>query len=233
MPVFRVILVRIFLHSEWIRIDTVSLRIQSECGKIRTRITPNRDTFLRSDNQRIKKLYAAALVKECPDLVVTRKQNLPFADVLQNWVFSKFHNKTPVLDSIFNKVTEPLSLHFYQRDSIAGVFLWIFVKFSEHFFTEYFRMAAPAYTPEILLRDYNNLKTVVLTSSFTRIFNLFHLSCVYRRTFYFDLKASIIICLGGTLTEIKTVIDLFEVITNIFGLKYAFAFDFSFFFLIV
>ena len=89
-------------------------------------------------------------------------------------------------------------------------------------------MAAPAYTPEILLRDYNNLKTVVLISSFTRIFNLFHLSCVYRRP-YFDLKACIIICLGGTLTEIKTVIDLFEVITNIFGLKYAFAFDFSFF----
>ena len=25
--------------------DTVSLRIQSECGKIRTRITPNTDTF--------------------------------------------------------------------------------------------------------------------------------------------------------------------------------------------
>ena len=123
------------------------------------------------------------------------------------WVFSKFHKRTPVLDSIFNKVTEPLSLHFYQRDSTAGVFLWIFVKFSEHFFTEYFRMAAPAYTPEILLRDYNNLKTVVLISSFTRIFNLFHLSCVYRRP-YFDLKACIIICLGGTLTEIKTVIDL-------------------------
>ena len=149
------------------------------------------------------------------------------------WVFSKFHKRAPALDSIFNKVTEPLSLHFYQRDFTAGVFLWIFVKFSEHFFTEYFRMAAPAYTPEILLRDYNNLRTVVLISSFTRIFNLFHLSCVYRRTFYFDLKASIIICLGGTLTEIKTVIDLFEVITNIFGLKYAFAFDFSFFFKIV
>ena len=37
------ILVRIFLHSEWIRI---SLRFQSECGKIRTKITPK--YFLRS-----------------------------------------------------------------------------------------------------------------------------------------------------------------------------------------
>ena len=45
--VFRVILVRIFPHSDWIRRDrySVSLRIQYECGKIRTRKTPNMDTF--------------------------------------------------------------------------------------------------------------------------------------------------------------------------------------------
>ena len=36
-----VILVCISLHSDWI----VSLRIQSECGKMQTRITPNVDTF--------------------------------------------------------------------------------------------------------------------------------------------------------------------------------------------
>ena len=39
VSVFGVILVRIFPHSEWI------FRIQSECRKIRTRITPNTDTF--------------------------------------------------------------------------------------------------------------------------------------------------------------------------------------------
>ena len=39
MSVFGVILVRIFLHSDWI------FRIQSKCGKIQTRITTNRDTF--------------------------------------------------------------------------------------------------------------------------------------------------------------------------------------------
>ena len=38
MSVFAVILVRIFSHS-------VSVRIQSEFGKMRTRITPNTDTF--------------------------------------------------------------------------------------------------------------------------------------------------------------------------------------------
>ena len=36
--VFGVFLVGIFPHSDWIRRDTVSLRIQSHCGKIRTRI---------------------------------------------------------------------------------------------------------------------------------------------------------------------------------------------------
>ena len=42
-------LVRVFSHSDWIRRDTpylsVSLRIQSECGKIRTGETPYLDTF--------------------------------------------------------------------------------------------------------------------------------------------------------------------------------------------
>ena len=49
MSVFGVILVRIFPHADGIRRDTerysVSLRIQSKCGKIRTRIIPNMDTF--------------------------------------------------------------------------------------------------------------------------------------------------------------------------------------------
>ena len=42
VSVFGVILVLIFPHSDWIRRDT---RIQSECGKMRTRIPPNTDTF--------------------------------------------------------------------------------------------------------------------------------------------------------------------------------------------
>ena len=38
MSIFGFILIRIFPHSNF-------LRIQSKCGKIRTRITPNTDTF--------------------------------------------------------------------------------------------------------------------------------------------------------------------------------------------
>ena len=46
MSAFRVILVCIFPHSDSIQRDTgVSLRIQSECNKIQTKITPNTDTF--------------------------------------------------------------------------------------------------------------------------------------------------------------------------------------------
>ena len=40
VSVFWVFLVRIFPHSDWIRRDA-----KSECGKIRTRKTPNMDTF--------------------------------------------------------------------------------------------------------------------------------------------------------------------------------------------
>ena len=51
--VFGVFLVRIFQHSDWmlrdtpysVRIQFVSCRIQSECGKMRTRKTSNTDTF--------------------------------------------------------------------------------------------------------------------------------------------------------------------------------------------
>ena len=45
MSVFGVIPVCIFLHLDWIRRDGVSFRIQSKCGKIRTRVTSNMDTF--------------------------------------------------------------------------------------------------------------------------------------------------------------------------------------------
>ena len=45
VSVFGVFLVRIFLHSDWIRRYSVSLRIRSECAKTRTRKTPNTDTF--------------------------------------------------------------------------------------------------------------------------------------------------------------------------------------------
>ena len=53
VSVFGVFLVRVFPHSDWMRRvslhtqceSSVSLHIQSEYGKIRTRKTPNTDTF--------------------------------------------------------------------------------------------------------------------------------------------------------------------------------------------
>ena len=47
VSVFGVILVRVFPHSNWVslRIQSKSFRIKSECGKIRTRITPNTGNF--------------------------------------------------------------------------------------------------------------------------------------------------------------------------------------------
>ena len=43
LSLFGVILVHIFPHLDWIR--RVSLRIQSECGKLRTRKAPNMNIF--------------------------------------------------------------------------------------------------------------------------------------------------------------------------------------------
>ena len=45
VSVFGVFLVLVFQHSDWIRRDTASLRIQSKCGKIQTRKTSDTDTF--------------------------------------------------------------------------------------------------------------------------------------------------------------------------------------------
>ena len=47
VSVFGVFLVRIFQHLDWISVFrySISLHIQSECGKIRTRKIPNTDTF--------------------------------------------------------------------------------------------------------------------------------------------------------------------------------------------
>ena len=50
LSVLGIFLVHIFPHSDGIRRDT---RIQSECGKIRTRKTPNRDAFQAVLNQPI------------------------------------------------------------------------------------------------------------------------------------------------------------------------------------
>ena len=54
--VFRVILVCIFPHSDWMKRYSASLCIQPKYGKIRTRITPNTDTFY-AVNNRLMRLF--------------------------------------------------------------------------------------------------------------------------------------------------------------------------------
>ena len=81
MSVFRVILARIFPHSNWIRRDTeylpvsVSLRIQSKCGKMRTRITSNTDTFHALSTFKRQKNY-------CVNLFLKEKKGSVFGFLL-------------------------------------------------------------------------------------------------------------------------------------------------------
>ena len=61
-------------------------------------------------------------------VVPNPKTNHPFADASQNGCFRNIHRKTPVLESLFNKVADletwrPATLS--KRDSTTSVFLWI------------------------------------------------------------------------------------------------------------
>ena len=63
------------------------------------------------------------------------KRNIETGGVLWN-KFPIFHRKTPMLESLFNKVAV-LNLEFYQkRDSGADIFLWFFRNFEERFFLQ-------------------------------------------------------------------------------------------------
>ena len=71
MSVFGVILVCIIPHLDWI----LSLRIQSRCGKIRTRITPNTGTF-----------YAVILKIESSKVAQRCSLKNAFLEIFQNSV---------------------------------------------------------------------------------------------------------------------------------------------------
>ena len=77
-------LVRILPHSAWIRRDTVSLRIQSECRKIRTRKNSVFGHFSRSDT--VAELKNKLFIKKtCTYISVHSKE----------WLMS-YNNKTTV-----------------------------------------------------------------------------------------------------------------------------------------
>ena len=62
LSTFGVFLVHIFSHSDWIRRDTVSFRIRSECRKIRTRKAPNTDTFHAVISRNLSNIYDGAFL---------------------------------------------------------------------------------------------------------------------------------------------------------------------------
>ena len=91
MSVFGVFLVRIFPHTDWMQMDTphlslfnpdrysISLRIQSGVGKIRTGKTPNTETFYAVH-------FILPNVSQCPFLILK-------SDVsIQNWKVYNFLN---------------------------------------------------------------------------------------------------------------------------------------------
>ena len=64
--------------------------------------------------------------------LVFKVQKQSFADVLQNrrsWKYHKFHRKTPVLESLLNKVASPQAL--LKKGSNTSVFLWNLWNFQE------------------------------------------------------------------------------------------------------
>ena len=60
---YGVILVHLFPHSDQNNSEYVSLRIQSECRKMRIRIPPNTDTFYAVIRKGITKIYCRTISK--------------------------------------------------------------------------------------------------------------------------------------------------------------------------
>ena len=58
-------------------------------------------------------------------------------DILEN--FRKIHMKTPVPESLFNRVTGLLSVTLLKRNSDTGVFLLMLPNFLEHLFRKNLR----------------------------------------------------------------------------------------------
>ena len=86
-------------HFPAFRLNTerysVSLRIQSECGKMRTRITPNTDTFYTVLSVSVKASFFSSL-------------NSSFSILLQ------FHNLVPLFE-VFPMVLNLLNFHKYSK----------------------------------------------------------------------------------------------------------------------
>ena len=107
MSVFRVFLVRIFPHSDWIRRDT-----QSECEKMRIRITPNTDIFYV-----VMFLIILRLVLKFLEIVRTQWE-----------LFSKTSNKGPIYSKLFEKIMLLLKYILETLNIIMYLSFWLLVK---------------------------------------------------------------------------------------------------------
>ena len=65
-------LVCIFLHSDWIRRDTILLRIQSECKKYRLEKTPYLDTFHAVFGSYNTLILGESIIKKVSDNIITK-----------------------------------------------------------------------------------------------------------------------------------------------------------------
>ena len=104
-------------HSEWLHSDWMSFCIQSECGKIQTRITANTDTF-----------YAVLIININSEKAILTVFTTPSKDWVDFW---KLH-----FDSwLFNVFINALIDNIFSRPLKSAIFLIIFCFFRFDEFT--------------------------------------------------------------------------------------------------
>ena len=115
-----------------VHIRSFLIRIQSECGKIRTKKTPNTDTFHAVLYARINSFKIWYIFSES-------HQQRSYGGVLQRnhiETICQYHRKTLIVCLFFNKVTgcwcaTLLPAALLKRNSSTGVFLGFLRNFSE------------------------------------------------------------------------------------------------------
>ena len=102
---WKVSVLGVILHFPAFRLNTerysVSFRTQSEWGKLRTRITPNTDTFLRSEKHSEKQLVQSPCLRlglKLTETILYLKQN--FLCAFSVWSRKIFFRERPVSTSL-------------------------------------------------------------------------------------------------------------------------------------
>ena len=122
MSVFGVFLVRIFLHSDWIRRDTSYLRIQSECGKISTKETPNKNTFHAETVSHSVPLHVVFLLHSMVSLYAVSLFHIVF--ILH--AISSRHSILPPRTSLCLHIMHQFNTAFSISSSVLITVLWYY-----------------------------------------------------------------------------------------------------------